>query len=308
MSSLPLFLLLFLIAHTRANFFDPHADEIAAKLRVWKGLKSRNEARDFIASGLLIAEEDVYTSKFTIPMEPIMNKLNNTYSLYECLKYIKDHRGNHAVMLRVHSAYDMKNTFWTIRQINALWIWVHIVATPGPHGADPEITSAELTEMVKDFPRYFYLVLEMSTKLHKPYGYGEKDVNPFYELARQVKMAHYPKVMYLDIVHAGHTDDFPSKEENDKNVFHYVMLHEAPGTTVDMINLAGIHRIIERVGLRSIYLDVSPGLRDIIMEKYADIDAITVKPPSQAMDGQRVSQLSFLAGIVLNVLSFCLDR
>lgn len=273
MSRLILFLLhiLFLPALIPSlTFFCPHHRYRVADLVIWpEGLLSREHATRFVTGDRLIAREKVSTATGITPRIPVMHNAEGTYPLFDLLHYLDEYRSNHVSLLVFENRSDLHAAQWTLRYFNKNWIWLQVSLLKGPHGTEPTFTADDLeAEYHVGNAQKVWICYDMTTKPVSPYGYSAKHLSALEKVAFKGSLRGMKGLIMLDILHASHSLLIPNPLM--KTAMEYVIFQERRGTKKEGINFKGLFRIIKALGLRKVYLDVSPSIRIKILEKYPD--------------------------------------
>lgn len=267
---LRLLCILYFLFHsiTSITFYNPHFRYKTANLEFCNDLHTRLHVSLFICDRRLIAKAKVAVAKTITPQIAVVTSSENTYGLHDLLQYISDNRGNHVVILTFESRDVLHLAHWTLNYFNKNWIWIHVAVLKGPNGDTPTFPAVDLEAELQlmGLVRNLWMCYDMTTKPVEPYGYTRKHMEALDKYAFSGILERTRGVMMFDILHASHSSISPGSMKS----MRYVIFKETNQTNVADINMKGLWKIIDGLGIEKVYLDVNRKLRRKIMDRYPD--------------------------------------
>lgn len=265
-------ILLFLFhSISTVTFYNPHFRYKTANLEFYDGLHTRDHASQFISSeGRLIAKSKVAIANTSTPRMPVLTSPANTYGLFDLLQFVYDHRGNHVVIFTFENRESLRMAHWTLSYFSKNWIWIHVAILQGPNGDPPTFTGDELQAELSQLGmiKRVWMCYDMTTKPIEPYGYTKKHLEDLDKFTFTGVLEKTPSLMMFDIVHASHSAI--DIEVKIMKIMMYIIFVEKNQTNVEDINMRGLWKLIDGLGIARVYLDVNPELRKNIMLRYPD--------------------------------------
>lgn len=264
MSICPFLFILLQTTLVAASLFDPHSKYQTPRITFWHGIDTRAKLDQFITSEGFIAREQVVISD-GFPITAVLKRPSNPFSLFDALKYIQNYQINEVVLLEFRTKEDLNSARWTLNFYNKKWIWIQVALVQGPHGRAPNITSADIQElMVKGMGRHNWWVFEITTKPKPPYGYTDKQFKDIHKKLAQGKVSESTALLLLDIIHTQNSKNIPKELVNK---LRYIILEQKPGTNLKEIYPKKVADFIDGIGAQKVYLDVQEDLRDVILKE-----------------------------------------